>query len=251
MLFRTNLQQFLFSGLGPALADRTNSSDPFPLFETGRFSTPSANGETGCAMVKSVLHPSSEMTARFTRWYLDHRMLLGNHNRFLFWIGQVFPKPFVQTSYFGVPRLGPVWSHDCVVGSLLLVEMSSRLEMMIVLVRRIRKLLNQKFILGFLLGMLLSACSLEIFRSDTAVDMASIRTIEQNKAGQWRRTIHGWELIRCPLVSSCPATVSSDWSNLHPTVPAALFLLISVGSLLAFSDGSPAVLLNDVHAGSG
>ena len=113
----------------------------------------------------------------------------------------MFPKPFAQTSYFGVPRLGPVWSHDCVVGCLLLVEMSSRLEMTIVLVWRIRKLLNRKFALGFLLGMLLSACGLEIFRSDTAVDMASIGTMEQNKAGQWRRTLDGWELIRRPPVT--------------------------------------------------
>ena len=163
----------------------------------------------------------------------------------------MFPKLFAQTSYFGVPRLGPVWSHDCVVGCLLLVAMSSRWEMTIVLVRRIRKVLNRKFAFGFLLGMLLSAFGLEIFRSDTAVDMASIGTIEKNKAGQWRRTIDGWELIRRAPVSSCPATLSSDWSNLHPAVPAALFLLISVGALLAFSDGSPAVLLNEVHTGSG
>jgi hypothetical protein len=80
MLSRPNCQQVLFSVLGSALAAHTNSIAPFPRFETGRFSTPSVNGETGRAMVKSVLHPSLEMTAKFTRWYPDHRMLLGNHN---------------------------------------------------------------------------------------------------------------------------------------------------------------------------
>ena len=129
--------------------------------------------------------------------------------------------------------------------------MSSRLEMTIVLVRRILKLLNRKFVLGFLLGMLLSACGREIFRSDTAVDMGPIGTLEKAKAGEWRRTIDGWKLIRRQPLSSCPATASGDWSNLHPAVPAALLLLISVGALLAFSDGPPTVPLNDAHAGSG
>jgi len=123
--------------------------------------------------------------------------------------------------------------------------------MTIVLVRRIRKLLNPKFVLGFLLGMLLSGCGLEIFRGETEVDIARIRMPEKDQAGEWRRTVDGWKLIRRPPVSSCPATAWGDWSNLHPAVPATLFLLISVGALLAFSDGPPALPLNDSHAGSG
>lgn len=63
-----------------SLGAGTNSSTPFPLLETGRSSTPVANCEIGHAVAKSILHPSSGMTVKFTQWCLDHRTLLGNHS---------------------------------------------------------------------------------------------------------------------------------------------------------------------------